>query len=187
LYVSRELRALETGENLGERPARFAFTLQINPPHPGLPATPEEQVTARDRKSAFGSPKIFRIAERVSLPSSRGAAIGVTAARAVALQHLPNDDVRSILLKSEAFRYAIFVNDVSGHVRGTWKNLRRWTPTPSPAPNSDIPAGGYRQLRLREAPFHLQAKHLLTYKNEYRGERWSKEVLLVVNEERSTS
>ncbi|MHB1247092.1 MAG: class I SAM-dependent methyltransferase [Sulfuriferula sp.] len=91
------------------------------------------------------------------------------------LQHLPNQDVQSILTKAQTYPYAIFVNDISHHVRGTWKQLWRWQsicPT-----NTDISPGSYRLLALREPPFSLTATHLLSYQNEYKGYRWEKEVL----------
>ena len=92
------------------------------------------------------------------------------------LQHLPTQDVHSILAKAKAYPFAIFINDISHHVRASWKQLWRWQsvcPT-----NCDIEPGGYRLLALREPPFSLTAKHLLTYQNEYKGRRWEKEVLL---------
>lgn len=92
------------------------------------------------------------------------------------LQHLPNKDILSILAKAQSYSFAIFVNDISHHVRGTWKQLWRWQPI-CPI-NTDIEPGGYRLLSLCEPPFSLNADRLLTYKNQYKGRCWEKEVLL---------
>ena len=92
------------------------------------------------------------------------------------LQHLPNKDVQSILSKVHSYSYAIFVNDISHHIRGNWRQLWRWRQICRT--NTDIDPGGYRLLSLREPPFSINASHLLTYKNKYRGRRWEKEVLL---------
>lgn len=97
------------------------------------------------------------------------------------LQHLPNADVQAILSKVSAYKYAIFVNDITHHLRGSWKDLWRWKPICST--NTDIEAGGYRLLRLTEPPFSLDATRILTYDNRYNGRRWQKEVLLLVNKE----
>lgn len=92
------------------------------------------------------------------------------------LQHLPSKDIHSILEKAKTYPFAIFVNDISHHVLGTWKQLWRWQSVCST--NTDIEPGGYRLLALREPPFSLAATHLLTYRNKYKGRRWEKEVLL---------
>lgn len=92
------------------------------------------------------------------------------------LQHLPNKDVQTILSKLPAFRYALLVNDVSHHIRGSWKNLWRWQPI-CPT-NTDVAPGGYRLLALQKPPFSLPATRLLVYHNQYRNYRWQKEVLL---------
>lgn len=92
------------------------------------------------------------------------------------LQHLPNKDVQTILSKLQAFRYAIFVNDVSHHIRGSWRKLWRWQPI-CPT-NTDVAPGGYRLLALQKPPFNLAAMRLLTYQNQYQNYRWQKEVLL---------
>jgi hypothetical protein len=92
------------------------------------------------------------------------------------LQHLPTKDIHSILAKARAYPFAIFVNDMTHQVRGSWRQLWRWEsvcPT-----NTDIKTGGYRLLALREPPFSFPATHLFTYRNEYEGRRWEKEVLL---------
>lgn len=76
------------------------------------------------------------------------------------LQHLSNDSVRSLLGRlGTYFAAALITNDLSHRKQGNWRTL--WK-TESIPPNTDIPDGGYRPLRLREAPFNLQAKQLLT-------------------------
>ncbi len=92
------------------------------------------------------------------------------------LQHLPNKDILSILAKARSYPFAIFINDISHHIRGSWKQLWRWRPM-CPT-NTDIGPGGYRLLALREPPFLLNATHMLTYENKYKARRWEKEVLL---------
>lgn len=92
------------------------------------------------------------------------------------LQHLPNQDVLSILAKAQSYPFAIFLNDISHHLRGTWQQLWRWQPI-CPT-NTDIEPGGYRLLSLRKPPFSINATHMLTYKNKYKALRWEKEVLL---------
>jgi SAM-dependent methyltransferase len=92
------------------------------------------------------------------------------------LQHLPISDVHTILAKARTFPFAIFVNDVSHHIRGTWRQLWRWQSICRT--NTDIKAGGYRLLALREPPFSLSATQLATYRHEYGRRRLEKEVLL---------
>jgi len=95
------------------------------------------------------------------------------------LQHLPNADIQAILSKIGAYKYAIFVNDITHHIRGSWKELWQWRPICST--NTDIEAGGYRLLMLTEPPFSLNATRVLIYDNRYKELRWRKEVLLYVN------
>ena len=92
------------------------------------------------------------------------------------LQHLPTKDVQTILRKAQSYPFAIFVNDITHHIQGTQRQMWRWQSICSR--NTDIEPGGYRLLSLREPPFSLDAKHLLTYGNKYKGRRWEKEVLL---------
>jgi SAM-dependent methyltransferase len=76
------------------------------------------------------------------------------------LQHLPNESVRSFIQKLRSnFSLALLTNDISHRRQGNWRT--RWK-TEAIEPNSDIPNGGYRPLRLREAPFHVSAQCLLT-------------------------
>lgn len=92
------------------------------------------------------------------------------------LQHLPNKDVIAILEKAKNYKFAIFINDISHHIRGNWKQMWRWQPC-CPT-NTDIESGGYRLLDLRNPPFSLQAKCMVTYENTYKDRHWKKEVLL---------
>jgi hypothetical protein len=56
------------------------------------------------------------------------------------------------------------------------ENLWRWKSVCSK--HSDVSAGGYRPLALREPPFSITSTVMLTYTNQYNGLRWTKEVLL---------
>lgn len=95
------------------------------------------------------------------------------------LQHLPNADVQAILSKVGAYKYAIFVNDITHHLRGGWKQMWQWKSICST--NTDIEPGGYRLLRLTEPPFSLNATRVLIYDNRYKELHWRKETLLFVN------
>ena len=73
------------------------------------------------------------------------------------LQHLSNDSVsRFLRVLQRKFRLALITNDITHVDRGGWRIL--WKRT-SIEPNTDIPDGGYRPLRLRNAPFFLSAEH----------------------------
>ena len=75
------------------------------------------------------------------------------------LQHLSNNSVRSLLGRlNNYFAAALITNDLSHSKQGNWRTL--WK-TESISPNTEIPEGGYRPLRLREPPFNLRAKQLL--------------------------
>lgn len=100
------------------------------------------------------------------------------------LQHLPNKDVQAILERARTYPFAIFVNDISHHIRGNWKQLWRWRPI-CPT-NTDIKPGGYRLLSLREPPFSLNATQILTYGNKYKTRHWRKEVLLWTRPKKDT-
>ena len=83
------------------------------------------------------------------------------------LQHLSNESVRSFIEKLPSnFKIALLTNDTSHRQQGSWRAL--WK-TEGIEANSEIPNGGYRPLRLREAPFHLPAQCLLA--NAFRFER----------------
>jgi SAM-dependent methyltransferase len=74
------------------------------------------------------------------------------------LQHLSNASVQKFLSKLDGhFRYALITNDMTHEERAGWR--RGWKGTHLP-PNSDIPDGGYRPLRLTEKPFGLRAARL---------------------------
>jgi hypothetical protein len=76
------------------------------------------------------------------------------------LQHLPNDSVRSLLRRlGKYFLAALITNDVSHQKKGNWRTSWKRESIP---PNTDIREGGYRPLRLREFPFDLPARQLLT-------------------------
>jgi hypothetical protein len=73
---------------------------------------------------------------------------------------LSNESVRSFSEKLRSnFKMALLTNDISHRKQGNWRTL--WK-TEAIEANSGIPNGGYRPLRLREAPFHLPAQCLLT-------------------------
>ncbi|KAF0102859.1 MAG: glycosyl transferase family protein [bacterium] len=134
-----------------------------------------ESVIERNR-TQYGS-------ERVSFSCLNAATTDLPAADLLiakeVLQHLPNADILAILSKLGAYKYAIFVNDITHHLRGGWKQLWQWKSICST--NADIEAGGYRLLRLTEPPFSLNATRVLIYDNRYKERRWCKEVLLFVN------
>jgi hypothetical protein len=44
--------------------------------------------------------------------------------------------------------------------------------------NGDTSVGGYRPIRLREAPFNLRARLLLNYSMDWEGWHFDKETLL---------
>jgi SAM-dependent methyltransferase len=92
------------------------------------------------------------------------------------LQHLPIADVQTILEKAKSYPFALVVNDISHEKRSNWKGLWRWKsicPT-----NTEIRTGSYRLLALQEPPFSLNSKVVLTYRNQYKGLRWTKQVVL---------
>jgi SAM-dependent methyltransferase len=97
------------------------------------------------------------------------------------LQHLPTDAVRGILAKLGAYKMAILVNDDKGEYAGSWRSF--WRGKPFVGTNADIGPGGYRPLQLRESPFFLNARGLMSYWNRSRMYRWHKEVLLWTNPE----
>jgi SAM-dependent methyltransferase len=87
------------------------------------------------------------------------------------LQHLSNASVHTLLGKlTRRFKYALLTNDVSHRKKGGWRT--GWK-TSSLEANCDIANGGYRPLRLMEAPFHLSATRLklipLRFKREVFG------------------
>jgi SAM-dependent methyltransferase len=99
------------------------------------------------------------------------------------LQHLPNVAVARILAKLPAYQMAILVNDSKGTSVGSWRTL--WRGRPLGETNEDISPGGYRPIKLREAPFNLKARVLMRYRCGFGEYRWTKEVLLWTNPARS--
>jgi SAM-dependent methyltransferase len=131
------------------------------------------QSVVESNQSKYGRPNIsFRCidAARERLPEA-----DLLIAKEV-LQHLPIADVEAILAKAKSYPFALFVNDLSHEKRSTWKGLWKWKSICTK--NSEVRAGGYRPLALREAPFSLAGTVMLTYENQYRDLRWTKEVLL---------
>jgi SAM-dependent methyltransferase len=106
------------------------------------------------------------------------------------LQHWPNDAIQAFFGRLRRFKYAILTNDHKVVCR-SWKRL--WRAKEIFSPNSDTPAGGYRPVRLREAPFNLPATQLSVirmYISEFPDpkrppETEHKEVLLWTNPSRA--
>ncbi len=126
----------------------------------GFDIVPELVETNRAR---FGAPNIdfqqFRDIE--SLPGG-----DLVLAKEV-LQHLPNAVVFQYLpVLRKKYRYALITNSVE----------------PSAYSNSDVPAGGCRPLRLRDAPFFVHGANVLTYFVFENGTYWKNEVLLMMGE-----
>jgi SAM-dependent methyltransferase len=93
------------------------------------------------------------------------------------LQHWPNQAIADFLPRLAGFRWAILTNDRDRYYRRGWRHL--WRPDRPDVPNTDIPFGGYRPVRLREAPFHLDARELTRFRVRIGAEiRDQKEVLL---------
>jgi SAM-dependent methyltransferase len=99
------------------------------------------------------------------------------------LQHLPLDSIASVLAKLPNYRMALLINDSHGEFIDNWRNY--WVGgCPFIGTNIDIPAGGYRPLKLLEPPFQLDARVVLRYRCQFGEHRWYKEVLLWTNPER---
>jgi hypothetical protein len=102
------------------------------------------------------------------------------------LQHWPNEAILNFLKGLNSFKYAILTNDCKVICR-SWR--RPWIGEEIFEPNSDICAGNYRPIRLREPPFSLEAKRLAVIKMyiakfpdpKRRPEVEHKEVLLWTN------
>jgi SAM-dependent methyltransferase len=102
------------------------------------------------------------------------------------LQHWPNHAIRNFIRRLDSFHYAILTND-SKVVCRSWRRL--WIGEEIFQPNIDIAAGDYRPIRLREAPFNLEARRLAVIKiyvpkfpdPRRRPETEHKEVLLWTN------
>ncbi len=94
------------------------------------------------------------------------------------LQHWPNERVTKFLPQLQRCRFALITNDLDIQAPGrSWfrKIIR------CPFKNADIPIGGYRPLRLRDAPFNLPADLLLNYSVKWEGWSFDKETLLYRN------
>jgi len=102
------------------------------------------------------------------------------------LQHWPNEMIALFLQRLGRFKYAILTNDRKVLVGLGWRSL--WRTTEVGKANVDIPIGGFRPLRLREAPFNLHATQLTTIPMPHHG-RYThvKEVLLWQNPMRLAS
>jgi SAM-dependent methyltransferase len=66
------------------------------------------------------------------------------------LQHLPNEAVQKILIKSQRFSYCIFVDDI----------YEKLSPR---SINQDIKMGDWRPIDLRLPPFNVKAVKIMTY------------------------
>ena len=77
------------------------------------------------------------------------------------LQHWPNGAILTFLSRLHRFKYAILTNDHKVVCR-SWRRL--WRAEEIFSPNSETEAGGYRPVRLREAPFNLPATQLAVIK-----------------------
>jgi SAM-dependent methyltransferase len=96
------------------------------------------------------------------------------------LQHWPNEMIAVFLQKLNQFRYAILTNDRKVIERRGWRSW--WRKREVGRANENIPIGGFRPLRLREAPFNLQAAQLTTIPMPHQGKYIHvKEVLLWQN------
>jgi SAM-dependent methyltransferase len=96
------------------------------------------------------------------------------------LQHWPTDRVLEFLPQFARCRMAVVTNDIdysspNESVLRKLRVLRRFK-------NRDTSVGGYRPIRLREAPFKLPARLLLNYSMKWEGWRFDKETLLYQND-----
>jgi len=99
------------------------------------------------------------------------------------LQHLSNEMIQQFLPRLRCFKYAILTNDRRQYHLASWRNLWNLRPVDITKPYSDIPAGGYRPVRLREAPFNLEARVIKTIKMWHSNGMHEKEVLFWENKE----
>lgn len=65
------------------------------------------------------------------------------------LQHLPNQDIESLLPQLKKFKHCLLVNDVD--------------PVSLTSQNEDTPVGGYRHVDLTKPPFNLSGQKILTF------------------------
>jgi SAM-dependent methyltransferase len=96
------------------------------------------------------------------------------------LQHWPNDRIARFLPQLKRCRFALITNDVE--MRPPREPLIRKLIRRRPFKNVDTSIGGYRPLRLREAPFNLPARLLLNYSMDWDGTLYAKETLLYGDE-----
>jgi SAM-dependent methyltransferase len=140
----------------------------------GLDVVPE---AVEDNRERYGRPGIrfavMDLAGDEDLPSA-----DLAICKEV-LQHLPNAAVERVIAKLGSFKMAILVNDSQGNYVGNWGTL--WRGRPFLGTNEDIALGGYRPLKLREAPFNLDAQVMMRYRCGYGEHQWTKEVLLWTN------
>jgi SAM-dependent methyltransferase len=102
------------------------------------------------------------------------------------LQHWPSELILRFIERLSSFRYAMLTNDCKVVCR-SWRRL--WIGEEIFEPNRDISIGDYRPIRLREAPFNLDARQLAVIKMyvprfpdpNRRPETEHKEVLLWTN------
>jgi SAM-dependent methyltransferase len=96
------------------------------------------------------------------------------------LQHWPTDRVLRFLPQLAKCRIALITNDIE--ISSARKRLLQKLPFLGRFRNYDTPVGGYRPIRLGDAPFNLPARLLLHYSMEYAGKRFIKETLLYPND-----
>jgi SAM-dependent methyltransferase len=81
------------------------------------------------------------------------------------LQHLPNETVSEYVSQiSSKYRYSLITNAIE----------------PAEAANSDIPAGGWRPLRLDRSPFLVKGATIFTYYPQRGSHFWRNGVFLIV-------
>jgi len=113
----------------------------------------------------FGAPRIsFRVLDRIDdLPGG-----DLLLAKEV-LQHLPNNVVLDyISVIRRRYKYALITNSV----------------IPQEHCNSDIVAGGFRPLRLQQAPFLVSGATVLTYYVSSEENYWKNETFLISGDSR---
>jgi hypothetical protein len=80
------------------------------------------------------------------------------------MQHLPNDDIFSLLSQIHKFKHCLITNDVN--------------PLTLTSKNHPLPfRGGYRSFDLTQPPFEIAGSKVLTYKSDI----WTKQILHIQN------
>lgn len=93
------------------------------------------------------------------------------------LQHWPNDGISRFLQNSlPRFKFALLTNDYHHYRKGSWR--RAWLPKTIGKPNEHIPMGGWHPVRLRDAPFNLEAEVIEVITMTADDLVWEKEILL---------